>query len=72
VPHAERPTDPEFAPTHEVKFADGYPILVALEVRFRMEALEVINLLCGGDGQLAAKCTRANNQKAKCRSVLAW
>eukprot|EP00775_Hariotina_reticulata_P009814 gene9814-9972_t len=31
VPNAVRPTDPEFAPTHEVKFVDGYPILVALE-----------------------------------------
>lgn len=24
-----RPTDPEFAPGHEVKFADGFPVLVA-------------------------------------------
>lgn len=27
-----RPVDPEFAPGHEVKFADGFPILVARQV----------------------------------------
>ena len=30
-----RPTDPEFAPGHEVKFADGFPVLVARLVRPR-------------------------------------
>lgn len=28
-----RPTDPEFAPGQEVKFADGFPVLVARLVR---------------------------------------
>jgi hypothetical protein len=29
-----RPVDPEFAAGHEVKFADGFPLLVAREVRW--------------------------------------
>lgn len=31
LPQTVRPTDPEFAPGHAVKFADGYPLLVSCE-----------------------------------------
>lgn len=34
-----RSVDPEFAPGHEVKFADGFPILVARQVH-RAEVVE--------------------------------
>lgn len=33
LPDVVRTTDPEFAVGHEVQFADGFPILVATEVR---------------------------------------
>jgi uncharacterized protein YcbX len=33
-----RPVDPEFAPGHEVKFADGFPILVARLVSCRLRS----------------------------------
>lgn len=32
LPATVRPTDPEFAPGHSVKFADGFPLLVSMEV----------------------------------------
>jgi uncharacterized protein YcbX len=31
-----RPVDPEFAPGHEVKFADGFPVMIARQVCARL------------------------------------
>jgi hypothetical protein len=38
LPQTVRPTDPEFAPGHSVKFADGYPLLVSLQVSCALHA----------------------------------
>eukprot|EP00879_Flechtneria_rotunda_P009237 GHRR01009670.1.p1 GENE.GHRR01009670.1~~GHRR01009670.1.p1 ORF type:complete len:262 (+),score=80.80 GHRR01009670.1:281-1066(+) len=50
-----RPTDPEFAPGHEVKFCDGFPLLVAPE-----ENLADLNAKLGEAGTLPMNRFRPN------------